>query len=103
MSEFDIVYRLRSAIKGQILANFIAELSDVLGDASSGQLWILEKDGSFKKARGGVGTVLQSSERQLIAQVVQFSFRILNNEAEYEAVLLRLQLARVLSTTQIEI
>ena len=32
LSEFDIVYHLRSAIKGQVLANFIVELLDISRD-----------------------------------------------------------------------
>ena len=30
LSEFDIIYRSRFAIKGKVLANFIIELSDIV-------------------------------------------------------------------------
>ena len=55
---FDVVYQPRYAIKGQILANFIVELSDVSKDGSPCQLWILETNSSSKKAEEGVGVVL---------------------------------------------
>ena len=47
--------------------------------------------------------VLQSPEGLSIAQVVKFTFVASNNEAKYEAVLLRLQLAKKLSVTHLEL
>ena len=46
--------------------------------------------------------VLQSSKGVSIAQVVKFAFVASNNEAEYEAVLLRLRLAKGLSVVHLE-
>ena len=54
LSEFDIVYRPRTTIKGQILSDFVAELSNVHGDDPSSKVWILKTDGSSKK----IGAVL---------------------------------------------
>ena len=53
VSEFDIVDRLRSATKGQVLINFIAELSNMPKDSISELLWILETEGSSKAVGGG--------------------------------------------------
>ena len=47
--------------------------------------------------------VLQSSEGVSIAQVVRFAFVDFNNEAEYEAVLLELRLAKGLSIVHLEL
>ena len=47
--------------------------------------------------------VLQSSEGVSIAQVVKFAFVAFNNEAEYEAVLLGLWLAKGLSVVHLEL
>ena len=45
LSEFDIEYRSRSSIKGQILADFIVEMLDVQPRDMGETLWILETDG----------------------------------------------------------
>ena len=58
LSEFNIVYCSRSSIKGQVLADFIVELSDLSGDSALGQLWILETDGSLKRVGGGFEVIL---------------------------------------------
>ena len=47
--------------------------------------------------------VLQSSEGLSIAQAFKFAFITSNNEAEYEAMLLRLRLAKELSVTHLEL
>ena len=90
LSEFDIEYQSRSAIKGQILADFIVEISDLQPRDISETLWILETDGSSRAMGGGAGMVLQSLEGLSIAQAVKFAFATSNNEAEYEVVLLEL-------------
>ena len=53
LSEFDIEYHLRSTIKGQVLVDFIVELSDVQSRNQCDTLWVLETDGS-SRAVGGV-------------------------------------------------
>ena len=52
MSEYDIVYRSRSSIKGQVLDGFIVELSEVSKDNLYKPLWILETDGVFQSGKG---------------------------------------------------
>ena len=47
--------------------------------------------------------VLQSPKGLSIAHVVKFTFAASNKEAEYEVVLLRLQLAKELLVTHLEI
>ena len=86
LSEFDIEYYPRSAIKGQVLADFMVEMSDVQSRDIDETLWILETDGSSRAIGGGAGMVLQSLEGLSIAQVVKFAFAAYNNEAKYEAV-----------------
>ena len=60
LSEFEIVYHLRSVIKGQLLTDFIAELSDVSKVSLLEPFWKLKIDGSSKVVGGGVGMVLRS-------------------------------------------
>ena len=51
LSEFEIVYHSRLAIKGPVLTEFIAEMSNMPKDAISEPLWILETNGSYKVVR----------------------------------------------------
>ena len=101
LSEFDVLYRLRSTIKGQVLADFMVEMSNVRPRNVVKTLWILETDGSSKAAGGGADMVLQSLEGLSIAQDIKFTFTASNNEAEYEIVLLRLWLAKELSVVNL--
>ena len=65
--EFDIEYRPRSVIKGQVLADFIVKMSDVKPHDIGETLRILETDGLSRAVGGGAGMVLQSSEGLSIA------------------------------------
>ena len=62
LSEFNVVYRPRFSIKGQVLVDFMVEMSDVRPRDVDETLWILKSDGSSKVMRGGVDVVLQSLE-----------------------------------------
>ena len=47
LSEFDVQYRLRIAVKGQIVANFIAEYTQSEDKGAEGlELWSIHMDGS---------------------------------------------------------
>ena len=52
LSEFDIKYRPRSTIKGQVLDDFQVEMSDVQPRDLGETFWILETDGSLKQYEG---------------------------------------------------
>uniref|UniRef100_A0A2N9GLE6 Uncharacterized protein n=1 Tax=Fagus sylvatica TaxID=28930 RepID=A0A2N9GLE6_FAGSY len=73
MSEFDIDYRPRTAIKAQALADFIAEFTHP---------WEEE------------GIILVSPEKDKFEYAIQLRFRATNNEAEYEALLAGLKLSK---------
>ena len=90
LSEFDIRYEPRGAIKSQCLADFSAELT--LLPTLSGE-WTLCVDGSSNKTACGVGVVLEGPGDLLLEQVLQFGFWATNNQAEYEALLVGLNLA----------
>ena len=103
LSDFDIEYHPRISIKGQVLVDFIVELSDVQSRAQGDTLWVLETEGPSRVVEGGADIVLQPSKGLSVAQAVKFSFLASNNEAKYEAVLLRLRLAKELSITNLEL
>ena len=102
LSEFDIEYHQISDVKGQVLINFIVELSDVQPRYLSETLWILETNDSSRVVGGGASMVLQSSEGLSITQAVKFALVASNNEAKYEVVLLELPLAKKLLVANLE-
>ena len=63
LSEFDVQYRPRTAVKGQIVANFIAEYtqSECKGAEGLG-LWSIYTDGLSNQHAGGAGVVIQTLE-----------------------------------------
>ena len=65
LSEFDIRYQSRNAIKAQALADFIAEFTPSYADLSEregNKKWVVHVDGSSTLYAGGIGIVLQSPE-----------------------------------------
>ena len=54
LSEFDIQYHLHVAIKGQVVANFIAEFTNVEDQgAEKYPQWNIHTDGSSNRQAGG--------------------------------------------------
>ena len=61
LSEFDIRYQPRNAIKAQALADFIAEFTpsyEDLGEREYNKKWVIHVDGSSTLYAGGIGVVL---------------------------------------------
>ena len=95
LSKFDVQYHPRTAIKGQVVANFIAEF--INGEdkgADEYPQWSIHKDGSSNKQAGGAGVVLLSIEGDKIECMICLDFPTTNNEAEYEALVAGLDLAK---------
>ncbi|XP_074570542.1 uncharacterized protein LOC141827199 [Curcuma longa] len=97
LSEYDIQYQPRTAIKAQALADFLTE---VTGRDTTG-VWKVFVDGSSTKGGSGVGVVLSSPHGDTLQLAVKLHFRATNNEAEYEAVLAGLQAARHLGAQRV--
>ena len=94
LSEYDVRYQPRTAMKGQILADFIAEFTapEEQG-AEETPTWRIHTDGSSNRHAGGVGVVLHSPEGDKIECMIRLEFPTTNNEAEYEALVAGLELA----------
>ena len=103
LSEFDIEYWPRTAIKGQALVDFILESLDTHSQEVGIEKWVLEMDGSSRAQGGGAGIVLRASDGRVIAQAIKLDFVVSNNEAEYEVVILRLKVVKSLSIANIEL
>ena len=108
LSEFDIRYRPKTAIKGQILADFVMEfaLAEPAKDAQTTtdlSTWELFVDGASNVQGSGAGLILTSPEGIDIEYALRFGFHTSNNEAEYEAVIAGLNLAHSLEVDQLEV
>ena len=108
LSEFDIRYKLKTAIKGQVLADFVMEFTSA-GPAENTHattdlpIWRLSVDGAVNAQGSGVGLILTSIEGIDIEYAFRFGFQASNNEAEYEAVIAGLNLAHSMEVDQLEV
>ena len=101
LSEFDIRYKPKTSIKGQVLADFVMEFTSAepAKDAQTTtdlSIWKLSVDGASNARGSGAGLILTSPEGIDIEYALRFGFRASNNEAEYEAVIAGLSLAHSL-------
>ncbi|XP_071929189.1 uncharacterized protein [Coffea arabica] len=107
MGEYDLSYEPRTAIKTQALVDFLAELIfDAANEAipattqittsstAKHQRWTLHVDGSSNSEGSGAGLLLEDPQGTECSYALRFDFAASNNEAEYEAVIAGLQLAR---------
>ena len=101
LSEFDIRYKSKTAIKGQVLANFVMEFTSTEPAENTQKMtnlpiWKLSVDGASNAQGSGAGLILTSPEGIYIEYALRFGCQASNNEAEYEAVIAGLNLAHSL-------
>ena len=95
LSEFDIKYEPRGLIKGQIFADFVVELSSEATQVEGDDFrWVLLVDGSSNQQGSGAGVILEGPNGVLIEQSLRFAFKASNNQAEYEALIAGIFLAK---------
>ena len=84
-------------IKAQVLTDFITKFTYPQEEEEpQKKTWTVQIDGSATRKAEGASVVLISPEREILKYVVILQFLTTNNKAEYEALLTRLSLARVL-------
>jgi len=95
LSESDIQYQPFMAIKGQVIADFITEvtLAEEQGAEEIPQ-WSIHTDGSSNRQVGEAGVVLHSLERDKVECMICLDFPTTNNEAEYETLIVGVDLAK---------
>ncbi|GJR79380.1 reverse transcriptase domain-containing protein [Tanacetum coccineum] len=106
---YDIQYRPRTAIKGQILADFIVERPE---EESPDELmtepevlpepWTLFTDGSSCIDGSGAGLILTNPEGTEFTYAMRFRFEATNNEAEYEALIAGLRIAEQMGVKNLQ-
>ena len=102
LSEFDIRYKPRTSVKWQVLADFIMEFTpsntsmkpiETTQLVPDLPLWRLSVDGVANSQGSGAGLILTSPDEIDVEYTLRFRFQASNYEAEYEAVVVRLNLA----------
>ena len=104
LGAFDIKYMPRTSIKGQVLADLVAEFAEPPVEIVTEQrnvdgksvgvifalgppCWKVYVDGIANQRGFGVGLVLVSPEKTIIEKSLRLGFSTTNNKAEYEALL----------------
>ncbi|XP_074362626.1 uncharacterized protein LOC141702943 [Apium graveolens] len=109
LGQFDLEYMPHTAIKGQTLADFLLEFDSEVNDKVLVVLhpphpeevleefpypwWILHVDGAVTNGGAGAGIVLVSPEGHHLMSAIHFKFYVINNDAEYEALINGLKIA----------
>ncbi|GJT01381.1 reverse transcriptase domain-containing protein [Tanacetum coccineum] len=107
LAAYNITYEPRSAIKGQVLADFINEIpvgSDAVmprqtqytvdHNKDCKEEWVLYTDGASSAKGSGAGLVLISPTKTEYTYALRLNFESTNNQAEYEALLAGLRIAK---------
>ena len=108
LSQYDITYHPQKAINGQALADFIAEFTDK-GNSEDETIddspiqWKLYVDGARIDYCSGAGVVLETPEGRSLCYAIRLEFPSTNNEAEYEALIAGLRIAKELNIRALQI
>jgi hypothetical protein len=106
LSPLDITYEKRKAIESQVLLDFTAawlELQNT-GPPDLSSVWTMYFDGSKRVQGVGAGVVLISPQGDKLKYVLRMSFlQASNNEAEYEALLHGMKMAKACGATRLKI
>ena len=106
LSEFDIRYQPKTAIKAQALVDFIVEFTPSHNDLDEGneaKTWAVHVDRSSILYARGIGVVLKSPEGDKLKYAAHLQYQSTNNEVEYKALLKGLELAKFLGAKSIVI
>ncbi|KAK1406979.1 hypothetical protein QVD17_38589 [Tagetes erecta] len=117
LGTYRVTYKPRTAIKGQIIADFLTEISKEGEEVPPGQPpiskeqgspepglkeWKLYTDGASNSEGSGIGLVLISPEGAEITHALRLNFRTSNNESEYEALIAGLRIAKQMKAQAVE-
>ncbi|XP_071687157.1 uncharacterized protein [Rutidosis leptorrhynchoides] len=99
LGEHEIHYAPRTAVKGQIMADFMVEFiyaappAPVVEEVPNIVTWELFTDGASSSDGAGAGLILIGPGGEEHTYALRFEFPASNNEAEYEALLSGLRMA----------
>nr|GEU40118.1 reverse transcriptase domain-containing protein [Tanacetum cinerariifolium] len=109
LKEHDIHYRLRTSVKGQILADFIVEHPEddppntpMKDKEELSDPWILFTDGSSRIDGSGAGLIITNLKEVEFTYALRFRFDATNNEVEYEALIAGLRIAKQMGVKNLQ-
>ncbi|GJT33746.1 reverse transcriptase domain-containing protein [Tanacetum coccineum] len=109
LGEYAIHYRPIVSVKRQILADFIVErpeeesLDTLIGEEEElPEPWILFTDGSSCTDGFGAGLILTNPEGMEFTYALRFRFDATNNKAEYEALIVGLNIAKQMGVKNLQ-
>jgi hypothetical protein len=105
LGQFDIEFYPRTSLKGQVLADFLLEINNTpeSEELPKKETWVVYVDGSSANRKSGVSVALASPDGEKFQYAIKLDFVTTNNEAEYEAVLAGLSIAREMGAKNVEI
>ncbi len=108
LSEFSLTYVPAKAIKGQEIAYFLAdhpcvEVYEPMIDFIGLSRWTLYFDGSKTTDSAGVGIIIRSPEGSEVQFAHGLDFGCSNNQAEYEALIVGLEIMEELGAKNLKV
>ena len=106
LSPWDITYERRKAIKSQVLPDFLAHWTEMQtpGPPDLSAAWVMYFDGSKRTEGAGAGVILVSPKGDKMKYILWMTFQnCSNNEAEYEALLHGMKMAKACRVTRLTI
>ncbi|CAL2255640.1 unnamed protein product [Prunus armeniaca] len=111
LSKFTFQYVAHKSVKVQALADFLAhhpaqgqkgELEVEIGMTyMEKNYWTMYFDGSSTETRSGAGVVIESPQGQRWQFAFQLDFKCTNNQAEYEALIIGLEILKEMKATRV--
>ncbi|XP_071739720.1 uncharacterized protein [Rutidosis leptorrhynchoides] len=109
LGEHEITFLPKHSVKGQVIADFLAELpSDMIKQGETtvsrretDKFWELYTDGVSSEEGADIGLLLVSLNGEEITYAFRLKFATSNNYAEYEALIARLRLAKSIDVRQL--
>ncbi|GAV74616.1 hypothetical protein CFOL_v3_18096 [Cephalotus follicularis] len=107
LGEYDVKFEARPVIKSQVLAYFVGDntpTEHMEEDPFENErgIWKYSVDGSSCITSSGAGLVLASPDGWTLECALRFKFKATNNEAEWEALIAGLTIAKHLDVQKIE-
>ncbi|XP_076922014.1 uncharacterized protein LOC143583651 [Bidens hawaiensis] len=113
LGEHAIEYKTRPVTKGQVLEDFVTEVpqhkekeclieQQPQAPSEQGQIWSLFTDGASSSEGSGACLKLVNPEGHEFTYAIKLDFKSTNNDAEYEAFLAGLQIAKKLGVKHFE-
>ena len=107
LGSFDIQYRPRNAIKGQVLVDFITEFSPKNDEGMvchvENRPWRVFVDGASSAMGAGAGIIIITPKGIRLEHSFRLGFKAFNNETQYEAFIAELRTAFDMGARDIEV